>query len=99
MHAQPAETDPKGHHAERDEDVGSERAEIGVRADDEEDGDLDGEADAVAEQDDAVGCAVGAGEEDGVVVGAADGDGVLAEEVLGGCRREVEEVEALLSCQ
>lgn len=96
MHAQPAETDPEGHHAERDEDVGSKRAEIGVRADDEEDGDLDGEGDAVAEQDDAVGRAGGAGEEDGVVVGSADGDGVLAEEVLGGCRGEVEEVEALL---
>lgn len=97
MHAEPAEADAPCDQREDDEDVGPEGAEVGVGAEDEEDDDLDGEADAVAEEDDAVDRAVCPGEAEDGVIFATDDDGALVDEVLRGGGREVEEREAVVA--
>jgi hypothetical protein len=84
VHTQPGEADSIGDDRQDDQNVRSPLAEIGEAAEDEEHEDLDGEGDAVAEEDDAVDGAVAAGEEEGVAVA-----GGLVEEILEGCWGEV----------
>jgi len=60
VHAQPTESDGVCYNRNTDKDPRSECAEICKGADDEEDDDLDGEGDTVAEQDNGIDCSVSA---------------------------------------
>jgi hypothetical protein len=62
MHAQPAKANTPRDQRQHNQDVRPERAEIGVGAEHQEDDNLNGEADAVAEQNHGIDGAVGAGE-------------------------------------
>lgn len=52
---------------------------------------MDGKADAIAEEDDAVDRAIGSSEAEDRIVFATDDDGALIDEILGCRRREIEE--------
>ena len=88
MYAEPPEPDAESDDAPDDQDPGAEVPEVGIGAEEEEEHDLDGEADAVCEEDDAVDRPVRSGEGEDGVVGVGRG---LGEEVLEGGRGEVEE--------
>jgi hypothetical protein len=58
VHSQPTESNSEGDQTERYEDVGTEGTKVCECTDDQQDGDLDCEGDAVAKQDDGIGGAV-----------------------------------------
>lgn len=68
MYTKPAESYAPGDERQHDQNVGPKCSEIGVRAQDEEDDNLDSERDAVAEKNDAVDGAVRASEAKDLVV-------------------------------
>ena len=84
VHAQPAEADGIGDDGEDDEDVWSPGAKVGEAAEHEEDGNLDGKGDAVAQENDAVDGALLADERKLLTIA-----GSLVEEILEGCWGEI----------
>ena len=97
MHTQPAKAYAPCYNREHDEDVRPKATEVGVGSQHEEDDDLYGEGDAVAEQDNAVDRAIGAGEGKAGIVWTSDSDRMLRDEVLRGGGCEVEEGEAVVA--
>lgn len=79
MNSQPAKSNGISDDGERNQDIRPPSAEIGETADNEEDDDLNGEGDSIAEKNNAVDRAFGTGKEEDLTVASG-----LVEQILKG---------------
>lgn len=91
MHAEPGKTDAEGNNGPEDENPAPPGPKVSVRANDDEERSLDGEANAIGEENDAVHVTIAAGEgEKSRIFGRG-----LRQEVLEGRRAEIEQCETI----